>query len=118
MGFWGPMILLFAEASISLALAVHRSWCRRERLRYPIAEFARMLISDGSETGSRSVFRDNLFWAGLLVLLLSSFLPIVYFGLLISLVLITTTLGALIVLPAVLAVLEKSRARTGSGSRL
>jgi predicted RND superfamily exporter protein len=40
---------------------------------------------------------------GLLVLTLSSFMPIVYFGMLVSLALLTTTLGALIVLPAMLS---------------
>jgi hypothetical protein len=41
---------------------------------------------------------------GLLVLSLSHFLPIAYFGILISMVLASTTLGALVVLPALLAI--------------
>ena len=41
--------------------------------------------------------------AGFLVLIFSSFLPIVYFGFLVSLVLLTTSLGALIILPAILS---------------
>jgi predicted RND superfamily exporter protein len=41
--------------------------------------------------------------AGLLVLAFSRFMPVLYFGLLVSLALLTTTVGALIILPAVLA---------------
>ncbi|MBA7616870.1 Multidrug resistance protein MdtC [subsurface metagenome] len=41
--------------------------------------------------------------AGLLVLTVSSFMPILYFGLLVSLALCTTTIGALIILPAMLS---------------
>jgi hydrophobe/amphiphile efflux-3 (HAE3) family protein len=41
--------------------------------------------------------------AGLSVLCFSQFLPILYFGLLVSLALITTTAGALIILPALLS---------------
>ena len=41
--------------------------------------------------------------AGLLVLAFSSFMPIVYFGILVSLALFSTTLGALIILPAILS---------------
>ena len=40
--------------------------------------------------------------AGLLVLVFSSFMPIAYFGFLVSLALFTTTIGALIILPAIL----------------
>jgi hypothetical protein len=41
--------------------------------------------------------------AGLLVLCFSHFLPILYFGLLVSVALVTTTAGALIILPALLS---------------
>lgn len=68
MAFWGPMILLFATASISLAVIVHRNWCARERLRYPIASFATMLLRQDPERGSASIFRNRLFWLGFAVL--------------------------------------------------
>ena len=51
--------------------------------------------------------------AGLLVLTFSSFKPVVYFGLLVSLAIFTTTLGALIILPALLA-FKGTRSRAGS----
>jgi hydrophobe/amphiphile efflux-3 (HAE3) family protein len=41
--------------------------------------------------------------AGLLVLCFSQFLPILYFGILVSLALISTTVGALVILPAILS---------------
>jgi len=41
--------------------------------------------------------------AGLLVLCFSQFLPILYFGILVSLALVTTTIGALVILPALLS---------------
>ena len=41
--------------------------------------------------------------AGLLVLCFSQFLPILYFGMLVSLALVTTTIGALVILPALLS---------------
>jgi hypothetical protein len=49
--------------------------------------------------------------AGLLVLAFSRFMPVLYFGLLVSLALVTTTIGALIVLPAVLALRPHPSAR-------
>ena len=69
MAFWGPMILMFAAASVCLVLAVHRNWCNRERLRYPIAEFANVLIDQGGNPGAGSIFRNRLFWTGLIALL-------------------------------------------------
>jgi len=42
--------------------------------------------------------------SGLLVLCLSQFLPILYFGMLVSLALATTTIGALVILPAILSI--------------
>ena len=53
---------------------------------------------------------------GLLVLSLSGFLPIVYFGLLISLVLVSTTFGALVILPALLAIFSRKPVSAGAQS--
>jgi predicted RND superfamily exporter protein len=58
--------------------------------------------------------------AGLMILTLSSFTPVVYFGLLVSLAILTTTVGALFVLPAILwrhPARKLSRARELSGRR-
>lgn len=50
---------------------------------------------------------------GLLVLSFSGFLPIVYFGLLISLVLVSTTFGALVILPALLTLFFRKSVSAG-----
>jgi hydrophobe/amphiphile efflux-3 (HAE3) family protein len=55
--------------------------------------------------------------AGLLVLCFSQFLPILYFGMLVSLALATTTAGALIILPAILSLGSGSAAGPGIKSR-
>jgi len=68
--FWGAVIVLFAVASICLALIVHPQWSRRERLRYPIAEFANILIDSGAPDGRRAIFRRGAFWIGLGALLI------------------------------------------------
>ena len=52
--------------------------------------------------------------AGLLVLVFSRFMPILYFGLLVCMALFTTTLGALIILPAVLSLEIRKTARPKS----
>lgn len=69
LSFWGPMIVLAAVAAMSLSLVLHRQWAHRERLRYPIADFTNTLIDQ--EPGRRigPIFRNRLFWMGLVLLL-------------------------------------------------
>ncbi len=86
---WTSIILLTGVASISLGLIVHRQWSLHERLRYPIADFARSVMewSQGSGRGasgsegllqgpdapvrgpSRGGGLNRLFWIGLAVVL-------------------------------------------------
>ena len=67
--FWLPLILSFWLALIGLSLVVHRQWAEHERLPYPIAEFAHALLP--RDQGARSsLFRDPLFWAGVLPVML------------------------------------------------
>jgi len=64
LAFWGVLILLFAAASVALALIVHPQWSKRERLRYPIAVFAdSMLGSDESQP--QPIYRQRWFWLAL-----------------------------------------------------
>ena len=68
---WGALILLFAGASICLALIVHPQWTRRERLLYPIAEFVNTMLSTGKpgEPGGHGpIYRSSWFWIGLAAL--------------------------------------------------
>jgi predicted RND superfamily exporter protein len=55
-------------------------------------------------TAGRPIFVTSIsLVAGLLVLIFSQFMPILYFGVLVSLALFTTTVGALVILPAILS---------------
>jgi hypothetical protein len=65
MSYWGPLLLLCAVASTSLAFLVHRQWSRHEQLSYPIAQVAGSYCH--REDGGRGVpdlFRNPLFWFG------------------------------------------------------
>ena len=69
LAFWWPLAFLLGFASICLGLIVHRQWSQRERLRYPIAEFTNTLLDSQGRLTKASVFRDSLFWLGLVLLL-------------------------------------------------
>jgi predicted RND superfamily exporter protein len=65
------------------------------------------VLSHTLKTAGRPIFLTSLsLIAGLLMLTFSRFRPILYFGLLVSLALFTTTIGALVVLPAVLSLMS------------
>lgn len=64
---WIPILILAALAAIGLSLTVHRQWASRERLRYPIADFASSLMAQEPDHGLGGVFRNKLFWIGLAV---------------------------------------------------
>lgn len=61
LGFWVPLVALGFVATICLAVVLHRQWSRRERLRYPLAEFAASL------TGGGTPLRRRVFWTGFAV---------------------------------------------------
>ena len=63
---WMPLVVLSGIAMTCMALIVHRQWANRERLRYPIAEVATTLLS-GRTADDKSLLRNRLFWAGLIV---------------------------------------------------
>lgn len=69
LSFWVPLGLLLGLASICLALILHGQWSRRERLAYPIAQFAEGLLGSAQGQGGRGVFGRNLFWLGIVILL-------------------------------------------------
>lgn len=69
LGTWIPLLILSAVASICLGLVVHRQWSRRERLRYPIAEFTSSLIEREPGSAFGGIFRSRAFWIGLGVVL-------------------------------------------------
>lgn len=65
MGYWGPLILLAAVASVALAFVVHRQWSRNEQLSYPIAQVAGTYCHRAEgRRGIPDLFRNPLFWFG------------------------------------------------------
>jgi len=64
--FWGSIILLFAVASVCLALIVHPQWSKRELLRYPIPGFARTLLASAEGV---PIYRRPLFRLGAVFML-------------------------------------------------
>ncbi|MCE5279143.1 MAG: hypothetical protein LLG03_14075 [Planctomycetaceae bacterium] len=60
---WAPIIALVGIASICMALIVHRTWSRHDRLPYPIAQLAESMIESGQDGGG-SIFSSKLFWLG------------------------------------------------------
>ncbi len=61
---WLPIVLLIGIAGICVALIVHPQWSRRERLRYPVAQFARSLLERAPGQAMPAILRDRIFWIG------------------------------------------------------
>ncbi len=66
---WMPIVLLMSLGMICLSLVVHRQWAKRERLRYPIADFAASVMDQDPNRPLGPIFRNRLFWTGLVVVL-------------------------------------------------
>ncbi len=74
-----------------------------------------MILSESLKiTGRPILLTSASIVGGLMILAFSSFLPIIFFGILVSLALATTTIGCLIILPAILAIDWKIRKGGGS----
>jgi hypothetical protein len=63
---WGLVIAFSFIAVISLSVIVHRQWARKERIPYPLAEISSSLLLE-DEQGRTRIFRNRLFWFGLLI---------------------------------------------------
>jgi hypothetical protein len=66
---WMPIILLMSAGMVCLSLIIHRQWALRERLRYPIADFAASVMDQDPNRVTAPLFRNRLFWAGLILVL-------------------------------------------------
>jgi len=66
---WLPIVFLGAVCYGCLALILHRQWSKHEHLAYPIAEFVSALIGRDEHEAVTPVFRNRLFWTGLLIVL-------------------------------------------------
>ncbi|MCJ7543696.1 MAG: hypothetical protein MUP47_03860, partial [Phycisphaerae bacterium] len=69
LSFWIPIVVLAAVATMCMSLILHRQWAHRERLRYPIADFANTLLEQDPHRIMGPIFRNKLFWLGLILLL-------------------------------------------------
>ena len=69
LSFWLPLVVLAAAATLSMSLLIHHQWAHRERLRYPIADFTNTLIDQEPRRATGTIFRNKLFWVGLILLL-------------------------------------------------
>jgi len=63
-----PLLALNAVAVIALSVIVHRQWSRHESLRYPVAEFASMVMDCRPGSAFGPIFRNRRFWIGLLLI--------------------------------------------------
>ena len=62
--FWLPFLALGFVAVICLMLVFHGQWAHRERLRYPVADFASQLIGGSGEGAFAPIFHNRRFWIG------------------------------------------------------
>lgn len=67
---WLPAVLLMTLASVCLALITYQQWSEHEHLAFPIAEFTSSLIEREPGRFFPAIFRNRLFWVGLLLLFL------------------------------------------------
>jgi hypothetical protein len=61
---WGPLIILCFIGVVGLSLVVHRQWSRHERLYYPIATVATLLMEREEGDWLARIYRNRLFWLG------------------------------------------------------
>ena len=64
MAYWGPLLALFAAATVAMMLAVHRQWSVHEQLAYPLAKINASLLDRDDRHILPATMRDRLFWWG------------------------------------------------------
>jgi predicted RND superfamily exporter protein len=93
-------------------------WYRRQLKEFPNPADRHKALAGTLVIAGRPIVLTSLtIVAGLLVLVFSRFMPILYFGMLVGLALSTTTLGALIILPAVLSLEIRTKGAAAARSR-
>jgi hypothetical protein len=61
---WTPLIAVCFVGVIGLSLVIHRQWSTHERLRYPIANVASVMIEADPENPTPPIYKNRLFWLG------------------------------------------------------
>ncbi len=86
---------------------------RKQKKNYP-DDISRVFENTLTITGRPILLTSASIVGGLLILVFASFVPIVYFGILVSLTLFATAIGSLVVLPVILSLAMRwSRGRAG-----
>jgi len=67
LSFWIPFLALGMIATVCVMLILHGQWSKRERLRYPVAEFATELLEGVGESPFARILHNRLFWTGFAV---------------------------------------------------
>lgn len=67
---WIPIAILSFVCFACLSLILHKQWSEHEHLSYPIAEFVSSMMVPGKKSAMPDVFRNKLFWIGLVAVLL------------------------------------------------
>ncbi|MEA4859820.1 MAG: efflux RND transporter permease subunit [Sphaerochaeta sp.] len=85
---------------------------RRRQAEHPALPYEVVVAQTLEETGRPILLTSSALILGLLVLLFASFLPIRYFGLLLSFALLVTTFATLFILPSLMIALHKLSAKS------
>ena len=64
LSFWMPLMALSFLGGLCLVLVVHHQWAHRERLRYPVADFASELLEGAGDRALPNIFYNRRFWLG------------------------------------------------------
>jgi hypothetical protein len=99
-------------ASVTIGVGVDNAihFLLQYRRQRSLSENTTQVLADTLRITGRPIFLTTAsIVCGLLVLVLASFKPIVYFGVLVILALSTTTLATLFVMPAILAFVNRRR---------
>jgi hypothetical protein len=67
---WVPLVVTCFIGVIALSVVLHRQWSQHERLRYPIAQVASTLTQGDEEHLLGPIYRNRLFWLGLIAVAL------------------------------------------------
>jgi len=123
MGWLGIRLDLATAIIASIAIGIGIDDTIHFLNNYRYYRFMGLNLQDGIETTIKTTGRAIIYTSlalalGFLVLIISSFKPIVYFALLITGTMISTTTGALIFLPAVILLFKLELSPTNEDSRL
>lgn len=102
--------IIFASVTVGVGVdaAIHFLLrFRRRQAEHPALPYEVVVAQTLEETGRPILLTSSALILGLLVLLFASFLPIRYFGLLLSFALLVTTFATLFILPSLMIALHK-----------